>query len=126
MKEKLHWLPIAARIDFKIILIIQKALICESPEYLCDHLIPSRSNRLVHFRSEGGHEFAKRSFHISAPVLYSKIPEIMNDLTIPTFKENLKTYLYMEAFENKLDSILFYGPTEQQRHFKLKSDSARQ
>ena len=38
LKSKLHWLPIAARIDFKIILLTYKALNSEQPKYLRESL----------------------------------------------------------------------------------------
>src|SRR6218665_2726391 len=38
-KEKLHWLPLSARIHFKIILFIYKAFLGLSPSYLCNLII---------------------------------------------------------------------------------------
>ena len=59
LKMDLHWLPIGARIDFKILLIIHQCMVYQSPEYLCDSLILSRSNRLIQSRCET--ENAKKS-----------------------------------------------------------------
>src|SRR6218665_2932262 len=35
MKEKLHWLPLSARIQFKIIFLVYKAFLGWAPSYLC-------------------------------------------------------------------------------------------
>ena len=120
LEEELHWLPIGARIDFKILLIVQKFLICRSPEYLNGHLKISNNNesRLQHNIIEGNRKFAKRSFHISAPILHSKIPQSLHDQDIESFKGNLKTYLYHQAFEKKLDSLIDYNPSPEQRSMK--------
>ena len=39
LKSRLHWLPAAARIDYKILLMVFKALAFNQPEYLCDSLV---------------------------------------------------------------------------------------
>ena len=118
IKDKLHWLPIGARIDFKILLLIQKCLLYKFPEYLCAHLIPSptRNNRLKHFRFRGPIKKAKRAFHFSAPIIYSKLPDALQEMEIPSFKANLKTFLYLEAFEKKLDSSLFNETSQAQKN----------
>lgn len=38
--EKLHWLPVSFRIDFKILLLTYKALNNLAPQYLCELLTP--------------------------------------------------------------------------------------
>ena len=92
IKYKLHWLPIGPRIDSKILWIIQKYLLYEFPEYLCAHLIPSptRKNRLKQFRFKGPIEKAKRASHFSASILYSKLPDALHGMAIPSCKVNLK------------------------------------
>ena len=43
--QTLHWLPIRARIDFKIILIAYKALNNQAPTYISELITPYRSSR---------------------------------------------------------------------------------
>ena len=44
----LHWLPVHARIDFKILLMAFKALKSSSPGYLCELLTEYRPSRVLH------------------------------------------------------------------------------
>ena len=81
-KDKLHWLPIGARIGFKILPLIQKCLLYKFPQYLCAHPIPF------------------------------KLPF--------SFKVNLKTFLYLEAFQKKLDSLLFNETSQAQKNLFTK------
>ena len=114
LKTRLHWLPIAARIDFKVLLLVFKAIEFNQPQYLCDSLITTRrETRLKEHKSKGGHAFIRRSFHHSAPRLYNKIPRKIKSLKIAAFKKNLKTFFYQNnVFEKKMDSLLDYYPTQ--------------
>jgi hypothetical protein len=38
MTEQLHWLPLSARIHFKILFLIRKALLGQAPFYLCEFI----------------------------------------------------------------------------------------
>ena len=112
LKSRLHWLPIAARIDFKIILLTYKALNFEEPKYLFHSLLPTRRPpRLKEHKSHGGHVFIRRSFHHSGPRLYNKVPNKIKTLMNSAFKKGLKTFFYNSAFERKLDSLLSYYPS---------------
>ena len=71
---KLHWLPIKARIEFKICLIVLKALRFGQPKYIADMLSPPVTishltlcsdddpYRLHETRAVGERAFAERSF----------------------------------------------------------------
>ena len=116
LKEVLHWLPCGPRIDFKWILLIKKALTSGKPTYLRKLLHTSgvrvRSSKLIQQRVPGKHKFADRAFKFSAPRLYNKLPvHIRNNNNIEIMKKDLKTFLYREAFDYKLDSILTYNPS---------------
>ena len=104
----LHWLPIAARIDYKIALLTFKSLVSRQPSYLCelfDFHQPTRSlrsssqeNRLNVIRcrtSCGG-----RAFCHAAPTVWNCLPvELTNNLSsLASFKRCLKTYLYRRSF----------------------------
>ena len=108
LKDDLHWLPIGARIDFKLLLIIHKALAIGSPEYICDSLTPSMCGGLYRPRPPRGHAFVDRSFHISAPRLYNQLPNDFKVEPLLPFKKKTKTFLYDTAFEQRLDSVLMY------------------
>jgi len=105
--KTLHWLPIRARIDFKIALVFKSKLEM-LPSYLCDLIKPLarkrslRSNckdllQLPHVKTE---TFGKRAFTYAAPKVWNSLPESLKTLkSVDTFKSNLKTYLFRSAFE---------------------------
>ena len=105
---RLHWLPVAARVEFKLLTIVYKCLYSNGPEYLKDLLVtytPSRSLRssddsrlLLEPRtklSTGG----DRSFHKAAPVLWNKLPhEIRHSISLSQFKSRLKKHLFVQSY----------------------------
>ena len=45
------------------------------------------------------HQWGQRSFQVAAPKLWNNLPESVKlSNSLLTFKKNLKTYLYLEAF----------------------------
>ncbi|XP_073320704.1 uncharacterized protein [Pagrus major] len=103
----LHWLPIQARADFKVLLLTYKALNGLAPSYLTELLspyIPPRplrslsSNLLVippiNKKSAGGRAFAYR-----APFLWNGLPLGIKEATSTAiFKSRLKTHLFTQYF----------------------------
>ena len=83
---ELHWLPIKARVEFKICLIVYKAMKFQQPKYIIDMIsspitdtqVSLRSNddpfRLHEPRAVNERTFAERSFTYTAPRLYNKLP----------------------------------------------------
>ena len=104
--RKLHWLPVRARIKFKVILLAFKALHNLAPPYIRDILsvldstrctIQSSSGvRLVEPRSKlkfGG----DRAFSICAPRLWYSLPcSLRCETDVKVFKKHLKTILFNE------------------------------
>ena len=101
--KRLHWLPIAERIQVKIGLLKFKALKNNQPSYLNDLLtpkMPTRSTRyfskycsLVEPRMDS--ENARRSFAYTAPRLWNALPEDLKKCScIKTFCGKLKTQLF--------------------------------
>ena len=108
---ELHWLPIRARIEFKICLIVYKAITFKQPKYIVD-LISSPENetsmslrssddpyRLYEPRAVNERAFADRSFAYVAPRLYNKLPvEVKQQTTTEGFKACLKSFLFTQAY----------------------------
>ena len=78
MLASLHWLPVKARADFKVILLTYKALHGLAPTYLSDLVlpyIPTRTLRsqdaglLISKQTAGG-----RAFSYRAPFLWNGLP----------------------------------------------------
>ena len=103
---ELHWLPIRARIEYKLCLLTHKILKFGEPKYLAD-LLSFRTNDLnVALRSADDpscldepravqeRSFAARSFSYTAPRLYNRLLQhIKMSGTLDTVKRQLKTFL---------------------------------
>ena len=114
MLRSLHWLPIGPRIDFKILTLTFKALVYHQPRYINDVLKVSHRGLFVQSFALGGHRFADRSFTHAAPALFNKLPSsVRNSPSVEVFKNRLKSFLFSDAFDHKLDSLLTYVPSDE-------------
>ena len=107
--HELHWLPVHARIQFKVLLFAFKAIHDLAPSYIKD-LIEIKSKSSFNLRSNSGilleppigkmlTTLGARSFHAAAPQLWNSLPLNIRSLTsIDIFKKSLKTYLFRKAF----------------------------
>ena len=103
----LHWLPVSARIDYKIILLTYKSITQQAPVYLSDNLrtyVPARPLRsasqerliepLFRMSSYGGKAFSR-----VAPRLWNKLQIIgARSMPVDQFKQSLKTLLFRASF----------------------------
>ena len=105
--KSLHWLPVEARINFKILLITYNILNGESTSYLesgIQEYLPSRTLRsltrsLLFFPSIKSNSYGGRAFLPAAPELWSSIPEyIKRAETVETFKTRLKTFFFQKHY----------------------------
>ena len=99
----LHWLPIPARADFKVLLLTYKALNGLAPIYmssLIERYIPTRPLRSQSAGLLKVTEFNKitiggRAFTHRAPHLWNALPQAVRDAnTLAIFKSRLKTHLF--------------------------------
>ena len=109
---QLHWLPVADRIKFKILLITYKSLNNLAPSYIADLISrykPSRNLRSSsslqlnrgHFRLKS---YGHRSFSVCGPELWNALPSsIRSESSLSSFKSTLKTYLFKSAFNSQLN-----------------------
>jgi len=106
----LHWLPVAARIDYKVALITFKTLVTNKPSYLHELLQLHNPARLLRSNDQVNRlnnpitrtVFASRAFCHAAPAVWNSLPrELTNELSsLTTFKRGLKTYLYSRSFNH--------------------------
>ncbi len=103
----LHWLPIKHRIDFKILLIIYKALNGLAPRYLSGLLSHYSPPRLLCSQNSGHliipiiskSTACSRSFSYLAPKLWNNLPSTVREAdTLCQFKSRLKTHLFNLAY----------------------------
>jgi hypothetical protein len=100
--RKLHWLPIKARITFKIAALTYKTLHYKQPAYLLELLhphIPSRNLRSSDLNLLSKPfvktEIGRRSFSFAAPTIWNSLPLSLRSMPNPTsFLTHLKTYLF--------------------------------
>ena len=108
--QSLHWLPVALRVQFKLICIVFKCLYWDSaPTYLKD-LLTVKTQGAYDLRSDSAitlvrpslrtlKSYGDRSFYISAPVLWNNLPQaIRSQNNYDSFKSKLKTHLFRSYY----------------------------
>jgi len=105
LRDRLHWLPVPQRIQYKLCLLVYKALRGLTPRYLADFCQPvssvnARSGLRSSTRSDlvvvsTATDFGRRCFVMSAPLARNRLPpEISNNQSLESFKSQLKTHLF--------------------------------
>ena len=108
---ELHWLPVKARIVYKICLLVFNALKFGKPEYVrrmlkdfqpdTDMLLRHGSDLLRLQEPRCNLQLGFRAFEISAPRLFNKLPQhVKNSDTTAVFKKKLKTFLFGDSYTN--------------------------
>ena len=103
--KELHWLPIKARINFKILNLTWKALNGKAPKYLSDMLKLSSNSNLRSSNCttlkvpRSNMSFGDKAYSIIAPKLWNDLPiEIRNSKDHNAFRKHLKTYLFHVSY----------------------------
>ncbi len=115
--RSLHWLPVTFRIDFKVLLLVQKSLNGLGPKYMPHMLTEYKSNRplrsvvLSQLEILGVHtKQGESGFSYNAARSWNQLPEeIRCAKTLVTFKSSLKTHLFSCAF---VEWVLCYVRTD--------------
>jgi hypothetical protein len=105
----LHWLPIKARINFKILVYMYNCSVGKAPAYLIDLLTPQTAKRSLRSSQSSvgsfvvpfnkNKTFADRSFSTVGPRLWNKLPiEIRESETVDIFKKQLKTHFFKDYY----------------------------
>ena len=108
---ELHWLPVRARIHYKILLITYKILHFHAPKYLSD-LISIQQPSCYSLRRNDNDPLLKRpiaktkkamgdrAFQIVASLLWNKLPRSTREArNLESFKTIIKTFLCKESFQ---------------------------
>ena len=108
---ELHWLPVKARIEHKLLTLTFKAVHGQGPSYLSELIsrrpTPRPGLRSNHsllltvpkITSRADKSTADRAFSWSAPKLWNSLPEeLRNCSSVETFKGKLKTFLLKKYF----------------------------
>ena len=101
--KELHWLPVSLRIEFKILTMVWKCLNDQAPSYLKELLQEKHISRTLRSNIQRNlviprtkcKTFAERSFSVSGPTLWNKLPtDIQHSHTFDQFKSKLKTWMF--------------------------------
>ena len=104
----LHWLPVRQRTVYKLGLFVYKILNNLGPRYLTDLIelcAPGcsglrSSNQLLLAEHQSRSHWSEQSFKFAAATLWNSFPsDVRLSSSLPSFKKNLKTFLFKDAFE---------------------------
>ena len=113
LRKKLHFLPVKARIVYKVSLLMYHVVQGNAPEYLTKDisrrppkpmtLRANSDNTLLEERLHGGlrlrHKMTKRAISIAGPSIWNSLPRKIRELeTVGLFKKYLKHHLFREAY----------------------------
>ncbi|MEL7079446.1 MAG: reverse transcriptase family protein [Cyanobacteria bacterium J06582_2] len=110
--RSLHWLPVAARIQFKTLMLAYRAMKGTAPSYLqamVKPYTPSRplrsatSGRLVapSLRGTCGRSTRSRLFSVLAPQWWNELPtDVRTAESLPIFRRRLKTTLFKKYYND--------------------------
>ena len=103
--KKLHWLPIAVRVEFMILLLTHRALNGQAPDYIeqcVSRRQPVRSLRSSEHRFAvcATHKASLESFQRGSSKYMDALPQhlTLSYMTTAAFKVKLKTYLFTRIF----------------------------
>ena len=112
--RRLHWFPICYRVMFKILLLVYKALHAKAPSYISGLLkakpvgwYSSDSLDLLMVPTTMFKTFGDRAFAKAGPSLWNELPvDIHRAASVETFKCQLKTFLFREAFDSLCTDLI--------------------
>ena len=105
--KQLHWLPVRSRLQYKLLLLVHKALNGLAPPYIKELLklyVPARnlrssSGNLLKLPSTKTVTYGERQFSYGATELWNNLPSSFRTMnSLPLFKKTLKTYFFVKAF----------------------------
>ena len=105
--RSLHWLPVAARIRYKVLLLTFKCFHEIAPIYLCDLVefyspdrdLRSSNMRLLNVPFTTNHRCKNSAFSYVAPTLWNQLPnDVRGADTLSSFKYKLKTFLFTQYY----------------------------
>ena len=103
----LHWLPVKARVEFKILTTVYKCIHEQAPVYLTELLSPYKPNRALRSADKNllctprfkSANFGGGAFQTLAPTMWNSLDiKIRNIDSFENFRKELKTYLFRRHF----------------------------
>lgn len=106
--HSLHWLPVSARIEYKISLLTYQCIYGNAPPYLKELLTPSTTSRSLRSTNLNRLLLPKtklstmgdQAFCSAAPQIWNALPDHLRaPQIIETFKKGLKTFLFRRTYD---------------------------
>ena len=108
---ELHWLPVKARIIFKMCVLTYQALRFGKPMYMGNMLRSFRPETAVNLRlsddpyrldePRSRSNIGTRAFERSAPRLFNKLPlEVKQSPNVDIFKKKLKSFIFADCYQS--------------------------
>lgn len=105
----LHWLPIRARIQYKILVLVFNAVNSGTPQYLADLIKvkqftrttrSARKKRILEIPPHGKGKHSRKAFSVVGPKMWNDIltDELRECTSADVFKKNLKTHLFRLSY----------------------------
>ena len=117
-ENDLHWLPVKLRIQYKVMLLVHKALYSISPDEI-NNLLVFESARTFNLQIQRSNStFGDRAFSIYSAKLWNTLPLGLKTETVTTqFKKRLKTHLFTSHFiSNWFNRYLYVWTIRQLEH----------
>jgi len=108
--KQLHWLPVAVRINFKLLCIVFKCIHWTIAPYYLKELIVVKTTGRSNLRSNSGiilvrpstktlKTYGDRAFAVVGPKLWNELPvQLRNKTDFTDFKKGLKTHYFTNCF----------------------------
>ena len=105
--EQLHWLPVGNRIEYKILVIVFRALRGRMPTYIASLVTPyvprralrSADRELLVVPRHNLERYGRRSFSRAGPTMWNALPEVLRSTECRNkFEAHLKTFYFKIAF----------------------------
>ena len=105
MLKKLQWLPVKARVIFKIVVLVFKCLQGSAPSYLRNMVEIEQPKYSLTWSAAGillsvpatRTKMCDRSFHVAGPKLWNSLPSDIRSLSSEcVFRQRLKTHLFSQ------------------------------
>jgi Reverse transcriptase (RNA-dependent DNA polymerase) len=109
LRDRLHWLPVPQRIEFKLCLLTFKSLRGMAPRYIADLCLPMSAAESGYNLRSTAHgdlrvpktctKFGDRAFSVAGPRARNRLPvDIRACVSVDSFKRKLKQHLFYIAY----------------------------
>ena len=102
--KELHWLPVKARVMFKVLVMVFRVISNTAPVYLREMFVPTQQRHRLRSQSDTNFniprrrtKLADRSMAVVGPKWWNNLPSYLKDIqSEASFRSKLKTHLYSQ------------------------------